>query len=153
MARFFFTNCLRNVIEKSCKYMRNNSTRQKDFNFTKLKFRAPRYGDMWPKEVGKPCEEKGGAHFMQAWYQICKLCTKVRPACKLMWFEHSRDRLDYCWWDNIQRSSSKNTGRAKTASTLRLEKCEFIDTLWELVHSIPHRLENVRKYKGRHSGY
>ena len=51
---FFFINCVRNVIEKSCKYMRNNSTRQKDFNFTKLKFRAQRYGDMWPKEVGKP---------------------------------------------------------------------------------------------------
>ena len=28
-----------------------------------------------------------------------------------------------------------------------------LDTLWELVHSLPHRLENVRKYKGRHSGY
>ena len=28
-----------------------------------------------------------------------------------------------------------------------------LDTLWELVHSIPHRLENVRKHTGRHSGY
>ena len=28
-----------------------------------------------------------------------------------------------------------------------------LDTLWELVHSIPHRLENVRKHIGRHSGY
>ena len=26
-----------------------------------------------------------------------------------------------------------------------------LDTLWELVHSIPHRLENVRKHTGRHS--
>ena len=26
-----------------------------------------------------------------------------------------------------------------------------IDTLWELVHSIPHRLENVRKHNGRYS--
>ena len=28
-----------------------------------------------------------------------------------------------------------------------------LDTLWELVHSIPHRLENVRKHTRRHSGY
>ena len=28
-----------------------------------------------------------------------------------------------------------------------------LDTLWERVHSIPHRLENVRKHTGRHSGY
>ena len=28
-----------------------------------------------------------------------------------------------------------------------------LGTLWELVHSIPHRLENVRKHAGRRSGY
>ena len=27
------------------------------------------------------------------------------------------------------------------------------DTLWELVHSIPHHLENVRKHTVRHSGH
>ena len=27
--------------------------------------------------------------------------------------------------DNIQRSSPQNTGRAETATTLRLKKCEF----------------------------
>ena len=70
MAGFFFTNCLRSAIEKSCKYMRNNSTRQKDFNFT-LKFRAQRNGmEMCDqKRLESLEEEKGGAHFMQAWYQ------------------------------------------------------------------------------------
>ena len=28
-----------------------------------------------------------------------------------------------------------------------------LGTPWKLVHSIPHRLENVRKHKGRNSGY
>ena len=28
-----------------------------------------------------------------------------------------------------------------------------LNTLWELVHSIPHRLGNVRKHTGRHSSY
>ena len=27
-----------------------------------------------------------------------------------------------------------------------------LDTLSELVHSMPHRLENVRNHEGRHSG-
>ena len=50
--------------------MRNNSTRQKDFNFT-LKFRAQRNGmEMCDqKRLESLEEEKGGAHFMQAWYQ------------------------------------------------------------------------------------
>ena len=28
-----------------------------------------------------------------------------------------------------------------------------LDTLWELVHAIPHRLENIRKHTRRHSGF
>ena len=43
-------------------------------------------------------------------------------------------------------------GRAKTVTTLRLEKC-LLETLWELVHSIPHHLQNVRKHKGGHFRY
>ena len=154
MAGCFFYNLREKCYRKSCKYMRNNSTRQKDFNFTILKFRVQRYGDMWPKKVGKPFREKRRAHFTQAWYQrIWKLCTKGRPAGKLTWCEHSRDLLDYCWWDNMQRSSPKNTGRTKTATTLRLTKKENLDTLWELVHSIPRRLKNVRKHKGGYPVY
>ena len=53
---------------------------------------------------------------------------------------------------NVQRASPQNTGRAETATTVRLENLT-LDTLRKLVDSIPHRLENVRKDKGRHSGY
>ena len=107
--------------------MRNNSTRQKDFNFTIVKFRVQRYGDMWPKKVGKPWREKRRCTLPAGMVskEFCKLCTKGRPAGKLTWCQHSRALLDYCWWGNIQRSSPQNTGRAKTATTLRLEKCEF----------------------------
>ena len=52
----------------------------------------------------------------------------------------------------LKDPTPQNTGRAKRVTTLRLEKC-FLDTLWELVHSIPHHLENVRKHKGRHIRY
>ena len=43
------------------------------------------------------------------------------------------------------------TGRAKAVTMLRLEKLP-LDTLWELVNSVPHHLKNVRKHKERHSG-
>ena len=57
--------------------------------------------------------------------RIWKLHSKRRPAGKLTWSYPPRDHLDYLRRDNIQRSSSKNTERAKTVTTLRVEKCAF----------------------------
>ena len=116
---------------KSCKYMRNNSTKQKGKKIStshyRSKFRAQRYRDKLPKKVGKPWREKGGAHFMQVYgvRRICQFYTKGGPAGKLTWCEPPRDHLDYRRRDNIQRSSPQNTGRAKTVTTLRLEECDF----------------------------
>ena len=55
---FVFYNLREKCYQKSRKYMRHNATRQKDFDFTILKFRVQRYEDMWPKKVGKPWREK-----------------------------------------------------------------------------------------------
>ena len=86
-------------------------------------------------------EEKKGTH-MQTWCQKdLKLDSKGRPASKLTWCEPSGDHLDYRWRENIQRTSPQITGRAKAVTMLRL-KSVSLDTLWELVHSIPHHLEN-----------
>ena len=69
----FFHKMCEKYYRKSCKYMRNNSTKQKGKKIStshyRSKFRAQRYGDKLPKKVGKPWREKGGAHFMQAWCQ------------------------------------------------------------------------------------
>ena len=69
----FFHKLCEKYYRKSCKYMRNNSTKQKGKKIStshyRSKFRAQRYGDKLPKKVGKPWREKGGAHFMQAWCQ------------------------------------------------------------------------------------
>ena len=55
---------------KSCKYMRNNSTKQKGKKIStshyRSKFPARQNGDKLPKKVGKPWRGKGGAHFTQA---------------------------------------------------------------------------------------
>ena len=125
----FFTKVSEKRYRKSCKYMCNNSTRLKGKKKLQLKtiskFRAQRYGDIWPTKVGKTWREKRRCtlHAGMASEEFVTY-TKGRPAGKRTWCEHSRDHLDYRWWDNIQRSSPQNTGWAKTAITLRLEKCE-----------------------------
>ena len=129
----FFHKMCEKYYRKSCKYMRNNSTKQKgkknSTSHYRSKFRAQRYGDKLPKKVGKPWREKGGAPFVQAW------CQKDFPTLyqrrtgrqtHVMWTP--RDHLDYRRRDNIQRSSPKNIGRAKTVTTLRLEECDFGST-------------------------
>ena len=69
----FFHKLCEKYYRKSCKFMPNNSTKQKGKKISTLhyrsKFRAQRYEDKLPKKVGKPWREKGGAYFMQAWCQ------------------------------------------------------------------------------------
>ena len=143
----FFKMCEK-CYRKSCSIcvmnLQGRKVKKKKINFTKWKFRAQRYEEIWPAKVGKPWREKGGAHADR----IRRLYCKGRPASKLTWCEPSGDHLDYLWLENTQRTSPQITGRAKAMTMLRLEKCN-LDTLWELVHSIPHHLE---KHKLRHSG-
>ena len=125
----FFTNCVKNVIEKAvsiCVIIQQDcKVKRKNFSFTISKSRAQRYG---PTKVGKPWKEKRRCTLhagMASLRRICKLYTKGRPAGKLTWCEPSSNHLDYRWWDNIQRSSPQNTGQAKTTTTLHLGNCEF----------------------------
>ena len=142
---------------KTCKYMGNNknSTRQKGkkIQLYNIKVSSTTVWRYMTNKGWKALKRKKRRTCGHGVKRICKLYSKGRRAGKLTWCEPSRDHLDYRWQDNIQRSSPQNTGRAKRVTTLRVEKCFFIlDTLWELVHSIPHHLENVRKHKGRHFG-
>ena len=85
--------------------------------------------------------------------RVFQLYTKGGPAGKLTWLEPPRHHLDYRRWDNIQRSSPQNTGRAKTVTTLCLEECDFGHALGARSLARIHRLENVRKHTRRHSVY
>ena len=124
----FYKLC-KKCYRKSCKYMRNNSTRlkgKKKLQLNNIKVSSTTV--MWPTKVGKPWREKRRCtlHAGMASEEFANFnYTKGRPAGKLTWYEHSRDHLDYRWWHNIQRFSPQNTGRAKTAITLRLQKCEY----------------------------
>ena len=154
----FFHKPCEKYYRKSCKYMRNNSTKQKGKKIStshyRSKFRAQRYGDKLPKTVGKPWREKGGPHFTQAWFQndLTNLYTKGGPAGKLTWCEPLETI-----WIIVDETTCKDPA-PKTLVELRqllrfAWKYVTLGTLWKLVHSIPHRLKNVRKHKGRHSGY
>ena len=127
---FFHKLCEKLILWESCKYMCNNSTKQKGKKIStshyRSKFRAQRYGENLQKKVGR-LEEKKAVHTSckHGVRRICQLYTKGGPAGKLMWCEPPRDHLDYRRRDNIQRSSPQNTGRAKTVTTLRLEECDF----------------------------
>ena len=141
----FFHKLCEKYYRKSCKYMRNNSTKQKGKKIStshyRSKFWAQQYGDKSPKKAGKPWREKCGTPFMQAWCQKDLPTVYQRRTCRqthVIWTP--RDHLDYRRRDNILwlRFARKNV---------------TLDTLRELVHSIPHRLENVRKHTGRRSGH
>ena len=154
--RFFHKLCDK-CYRKSCKYMRNNSAKQwkvKKITLSQYgsKLRAQQYGDKLSKKL-ESLEEKKAVHtsYRHGVRRICKLYTKERPNSKLRWCEPLETI-----WIIVNETTNKDLA-PKTLDELRqwllfAWKIANLDTLWELVHSIPHHLENVRKHKGRHSG-
>ena len=139
---------------KSCKNMSDKSTREKGkkkLQLHNIKVSSTTVWRYMTSKGWKALKRKRRRTCRHGVRRIWKLYSKGRPASKLTWCEPSGDHLDYRWRENIQRTSPQITGRAKAVTTLRLEKCVCQDTLWELVHSIPHHLENIRKHKERHS--
>ena len=116
---------------KSCKYMRNNSTRRKGkkIQLYNVKVSSTTVWRYMTNKGWKALKRKKRRTCGHGVKRICKLYSKGRRAGKLTWCEPSRDHLDYRWQDNIQRSSPQNTGRAKRVTTLSLEKCFFRHTL------------------------
>ena len=153
----FFTNCVRNIIEKAVSICviipQNRKVKKFQLHIIDQSFEHNGMGISYQKKL-ESLEEKKAVHTSckHGVRRICQLYTKGGPAGKLMWCEPPRDHLDYRRRDNIQRSSPQNTGRAKTVTTLRLEECDFGHALGAL-HAISHRLENVRKHTRRHSGF
>ena len=152
----FFHKLCEKYYRKSCKYMCNNSKTQKgkknSTSHYRSEFRAQRYGYKLPKKVGKPWSEKGGAHFIQACVRrINFIPKKDRPV-------NSRhvNPLE-TFWIIVDETTYKDKA-PKTLDELRQWlRCAWkkvtLDTLWELVHAIPHRLENIRKHTRRYSGF
>ena len=132
MAGFFFTNCVKNVIEKPvsiCVIIQQDCNVKRKLHLHNIKVSSTTVWRYVTNKGWKASKRKKAVYTLRRHgiRSICKikLYTKGRPASKLTWCEPSSNHLDYRWWDNIQRSSRQNTGVAKTASTLHLENCEF----------------------------
>ena len=112
---------------KSCKCMCNNSTNRKVKKIQlhiidqSLEHNGMRIN--YQKRL-ENLEEKKAVH-PSCKHGVRRIC-QPRRTCRqthAMWTP--RDHLDYRRRDNIQRSSSLNTGRVKTVTMLRLEECDF----------------------------
>ena len=130
MAGFFFTNCVKNVIEKAvsiCVMIQKDCKVKRKLQLHNIKVSSTTVWRYVTNKGWKALKRKKAVHTScrHGIRIICKLYTKGQPAGKFTWCEPSSNYLDYRWWDNIQRSSPQNTGLAKTATTLHLEHCKF----------------------------
>ena len=138
--------------------MRNNSTKQTgkkiSISHYRSQFRAQLYGDKLPKQLESLEEKKvvqtSCAHGVK---RICQLYTEGGPAGKPAYYLNPLETISIIADETADKDSAPQT-LDELRQWLRLAwKNVTLDTLWELVHSIPHRLENVRKHKEWHSGY
>ena len=129
----FFSICEK-CYRKSCKYMRNTSTRYKckkktwNSQYQGFEHNGMKIYDHQRLEslALKRKRRRTCRHDVR---RIWKLYSKGRPASELTWCEPSGDHLNYRWLVNIQRTSPQITRRAKAVTMLRLEKCVFRHTL------------------------
>ena len=126
----FFTNCLRNIIERAVSVCviipQNRKVKRFQLHIIDQSFEHNGMGISSKKKL-EILEKKKAVHTLckHGVRRICQLYTKGGPASKLMWCEPITDHLDYCRQDNIQRFSPQNTRRAKTVTTLCLEERDF----------------------------
>ena len=157
----FFTNCVRNIIEKAvsiCQIIpQNRKVKKFQLYIIDQSFKYSGMGISYQKKL-ESLEEKKAVHTSckHGVRRICQLYTKGGPAGKLTWCEPPRDHLNYHLI--ITDKTTYKDPATKTMDELRqwlrfAWKNVTLGTLWELVHSIPHSVENVRKHTGRHSGY
>ena len=112
----FFTNCVRNIIEKSVSICviipQNRKVKKFQLHIIDQSFEYNSMGISYPKKL-ESLEEKKAVHTSckHGVRGIYQLYTKGGPAGKLTWCETPKDHLDYRRRDNIQRSSPQNTGR------------------------------------------
>ena len=133
--------------------MRNNSTKQKgkkiQLHIIDQSFEHNSMGISYQKKL-KSLEEKKAVH------TSCKHDVRFIPK-----EDRPPNSCDVNPLETIWIIADETTYKDPAPKTLdELRQClrfawKFVTlgTLWELVHSIPHRLENVRKHSGRHSGY
>ena len=140
--------------------MRSNSTRlrgKKNFNLTISNFLSATVGRYVTNKRWKALKRKKAVQIScrHGIRSNCKLYTMGRQQDDRPANSRHLNTLQTIWI--IVDGTTYKDPAPKTLHELR-QRLHFawknlnIDTLWELVHSILHHLENVRKHKGRYSG-
>ena len=128
----FFTNCVRNIIEKAVSICviipQNRKVKKFQFHIIDQSFEHNGMGKIYKKKLDglkrkRRCTlhasmvSEGFSNFIPKEDRPANSCD-VKPL-ETMWIIADETAL------NIQRSSPQNTGRATTVTTLRLEECDF----------------------------
>ena len=154
----FFTNCVRNTLEKAVSICviipQNRKVKKIQLHVIDQSFEHNGMGISYQKKSWKALKRKRRCtlHASMVSEGFANFIPKEdRPA-------NSRDvnPLETIWI--IVDETTYKDPAPKTLDELRqwlrfAWKNVTLDTLWELVHSIPHRLEIVRKHTGGRSGY
>ena len=139
---------------KSCKYMRNKSARQrgkKKIHLHNIK--------VWSTTVWRYMTSKGWKALKRKRRRTCR--HGVRRIWKLyskrhrLANSHDVNPLETIWIIIDEKTYKEPAPKSldELRQWLRFAwKSVSVDTLWKLVHSIPHHLENVRKHEERHCG-
>ena len=145
----FFYKLWEKCYRKSCKYMRNISTRLKSNK--KLHLNNIRVSST---KVRRYVTNKGWKAFTRkmAMHTSCRngICSEERTTSRQTHVIYINALATI--WIIVDETRYKDPA-PKILDELR-QRLRFalnIDTRWELKHSIPHLLENVRKHKGRYS--
>ena len=145
---------MRNIIEKAvsiCVIIPNNRKVKK---FQLHIIDQFRHGYKLPKKVELPWFEKKEEH--TSCKHVSEGFVNFTPKGKRLSNSCHVDPLETIWM--IVDETTYKDPAPKTLDGLETDyvspgKNVSLDTLWELVHSIPHHLKNVRRHKGRHFGY
>ena len=155
----FITNCVRNIIEKAVSIWqiipRSRKVKQFQLYIIDQSFEHSGMGISYQKKL-ESLKEKKAVHSScrHGVRRICKLYTKGGPAGNSL--DVNPLAIETIWI--IVDETTNNAPAPKTLDEPRqwlrfAWKNVTLDTLWHLVHSIPHCLENVRKHTRGHSGY
>ena len=137
--------------------MRNNSTKQKGKNFQlhiiDHSFEQKGMGISYQKKL-ESFEEKKAVHTSYK-HSVRRICQLIPKEDRLA---NSRDvNPPGTIWITVDDTTYKDPAPKTLVELIQCLRFAWkyvtVDTLWELVNSIPQRVENVRKHKGRHSGY
>ena len=156
-SRFFFTNFVRNWIEKASDKS-NNSTREINKKNLNSQYQSFEHNGMkiYDQQLVESLQAKEAAHTSiqkRLRHGLTRNCQTLYKRTTVQQTHLILKHVECLWRENVQRSSPQNTGRPEKATALLLEKGDSRHAYFtNLGHSIHCLIKNVPKNKGGYSG-